>query len=334
MEEIQQAAEVQAAAEDQLIEGVAGVPNGKNKKNKGSNLRKQENLIGWIYIAPMVIGLVLFSLIPIILSIVSMFYRYDGSTQISDWVAVGGENFKKIFGGMHSKEYWDSFANTLLFAIQLPLGMIIGMFLALGMNRSMRGVQTFRIIYYIPCVMSVVAVTVVWKKLFAQNGIIDNMFHNSDAYVTNPEDQFLWLDSRVGIVITVTLLQIWKGVGYTALMFIAGLQSVSTDQLEAARIDGAGPWTILYKITLPALYPIIFYLLVTGLIGSLQMFNEVYVLTGGVGGYKTAVSFVYYCKEVVKNYGEASVAAWVLAIIIFIVTAIQMYVDKRKREAE
>lgn len=324
MEEIQQTAEVETAEDFQP--SVEVHPSGGNRK-KTSSLRKQENIIGWIYIAPMLIGLCVFSAVPIIMSIISMFYEWNGTQQLFEAKMVGFDNFARIFGGLYSKRFWDAFGNTLLFAINLPLGLIIGMFLALAMNRDMRGVQAFRIIYYIPCVMSVVAVTIVWQKLFTPNGIIDNMFGNTG------EGQFLWLNSRAGIVITVILLQIWKGVGHTALMFIAGLQSVSTDQIEAAKIDGATGWTILIKITMPALYPIIFYLFVTGLMGAMQVFNEVFILSGE-DGYQTVVGLVYYFGQTAKNYGLASVTAWLLAVIIFIITAIQMYIDKKKQEAE
>ena len=105
-------------------------------------------------------------------------------------------------------------------------------------------------------------------------------------------------------------MMVWKGVGYTSLMYIAGLQSVSTDQLEAARIDGANGWTIFRKITLPALYPITFYLLVTGLMGAVQVFNEPFILAGGYGTDNTAMTAVSF--------------------IIFVITMIQMYFDNRK----
>lgn len=303
---------------------VAVVPPKKEKPQRTGNIKRTENILGWVYISPMVIGLLLFTLVPLVMSIIGMFYEWDPKYPLFESTAVGFANFKSIFGGLNSKMFWSSFGNTLVFAVQLPVGMIVALFLALAMNRDMKGVQTFRVLYYIPCIMSVVAVSIVWQKIFDANGLIDSMFGTR------------LLNSRSGIYFVINLFLIWKGVGYTTLMFVAGLQSVSTDQLEAARIDGANSWIILIKITLPALYDTIFYLFVTGLMGALQMFNEPFLILGETGGFQqsglTVVGFVYYFKGQ-ENIGISSVAAWVLAFFIFIITAIQLYVDKKKQEA-
>ncbi|MDE7373161.1 MAG: sugar ABC transporter permease, partial [Clostridia bacterium] len=219
--------------------------------------------------------------------------------------------------------YLISLKNMLVFAIQIPVGLFLGMFLGIAMNRAMKGVQTFRILYYLPSVMSVVAITIVFQKLFANTGYINNLFG------TNVK----WLTTNAGVAFTVNFMMVWKGVGYTALMYVAGLQSVSTDQLEAARIDGANGWVIFYKITLPALYPITFYLLVTGIMGGLQVFNEPFILaqygSGTTYNAMTPVSYVNFCRQN-RNYGMAAVAAWFLAILILIITLIQMYFDNKK----
>ncbi len=324
-------AAVDAAAEVEA-ETPPAVAAGPERKRKKGGLKRGENLIGWLYISPMIVGILVFTAIPLIMSIISIFYHWTGSVGLFDpettWVGFG--NIKSIFGGLEAETYWKAVLHTFVYAIQLPVGLVIGLFLALAMNRNMKGVQTFRVLYYLPGVMSVVAVTIVWQALFKGDGYING------ALGLIGIKPFGWLTTKVGAALTVNLLLIWKGVGYTALMFVAGLQSVSTDQIEAAKIDGASSWTILLKITVPALYPILFYLFVTGLMGALQMFNEPYILLGdGYGPGKigmTAVGFVY--DQFGQNdLGLASVGAWVLAFMIFVVTAIQMYVDK-KREAD
>lgn len=315
--------EVKENAEAEAVESVP--PKKIAPPKKGINpLKKQENLVGWLFCAPIIVGMLVFTALPLILSILSMFYHWTGNTFVTDSKFAGGANFQQIFGGgFTSQLFGKSLGNTVLFMIQLPIGLILGVFMALAMNRKMLGVQTYRVLYYLPSVMSIVAVTIVFQHMFEPGGYINSLFHSNTD----------WLDSRAGLTFTVNFMMVWKGVGYTSLMYIAGLQSVSTDQLEAARIDGANAWTIFRKITLPALYPITFYLLVTGLMGAVQVFNEPYILAGETGGTgnigMTTVSFIYYQFNHNK-LGVAAVASWVLAFIIFVITMIQMYFDNKK----
>ena len=317
---------VEGVKENAATEAAASVPPQKiAPPKKGINpLKKQENIVGWLFCSPIIIGMLVFTALPLIFSIMSMFYHWTGVKFITDSRPAYWDNFKTIFGGTGEAElFWKSMLNTLLFMIQLPVGLILGIFLGLAMNRQMKGVQAFRILYYLPSVMSIVAVTIVFQHLFEPTGYINSLFHSNIG----------WLDTRPGLTFTANFMMVWKGCGYTSLMYIAGLQSVSTDQLEAARIDGANGWTIFRKITLPALYPITFYLLVTGMMGALQVFNEPYILAGGYGTdhiAMTAVGFIYYQFREGSALGVAAVASWVLAFFILVITLIQMYFDNKK----
>lgn len=317
---------IEGVNENAAAESVESVPPKKvAPPKKGINpLKKQENIVGWLFCSPIIIGILVFTALPIVLSIISMFYYWKGGTQfVTDAKWAGWNNFKTIFdGGIVSQWFGIGLGNTVLYMLQLPIGLILGVFFALAMNRKMLGVQTFRILYYLPSVMSIVAVTIVFQHMFESTGYVNSLFGTSVN----------WLDSRWGLTFTVNFMMVWKGIGYTSLMYIAGLQSVSTDQLEAARIDGANAWTIFIKITLPALYPITFYLLVTGMMGAVQVFNEPYILAGGYGTNNvamTAVSFIYY-QFGDKQLGVGAVASWILALIIFVITMIQMYFDNKK----
>lgn len=305
-------------------ETVVPVRSKERKPKKPSNpMAKRENLVGWLFCSPIIIGILVFTALPVILSLISMFYDWNGRVFVTESKMIGFKNFVDVFADPQ-KRYLISLKNMLVFAIQIPIGLFLGMFLGIAMNRSMKGVQTFRILYYLPSVMSIVAVTIVFQKLFATDGYINSLFGTKTS----------WLVTNAGIGFTVNFMMVWKGVGYTALMYVAGLQSVSTDQLEAAKIDGANSWTIFYKITLPALYPITFYLLVTGIMGGLQVFNEPFILADYGTGYNamTPVSYVYYFSDISNGakYGRSAVAAWFLALLILIVTMIQMYFDNKK----
>ena len=325
MEDIISTAEDVSMPSENAPEAVA-IPRKQPTNKRKNDLRKTENLLGWVYISPMVIGLLVFTALPLIMSIMAIFVDWTGFNSLFEAPGVGFKNLGYIFGGLYTQEYWKSFGNSIIYAIQLPIGMILGIFLALAMNRDMKGVQVFRVLYYLPGVMSVVAVSIVWNNLFKEGGFVNAIIGKEVS----------WLFEATPFAFVVNIFLIWKGVGYTTLMFVAGLQSVSTDQIEAAKIDGANSWTILIKITLPALYPTIFYLFVTGLMGALQMFNEPFLLSGSKGGElgQTAVGFVYNTYFTDHRASLASAGAWVLAIFIFIITAIQLYVDRKKQEAE
>ena len=296
-------------------------------KKRGKHLGWQENYIGWLYCLPIIIGILAFTLLPIILSIYSMFVDWTGGTSVLDAKFVGMQNFKTIFTGSYKKTFWPALGNTFFMMLNLPVSMFLGVLLALAMNRKMPGAKVFRVLYYVPCITSVVAVTLLFQKLFDINGVINTLLGKTG------DKAIQWLDDKVLIKITVNILCLWKGLGYSTLMYLAGLQSVSTDQIEAAKIDGADAKTIFLKITIPALYPITFYLLVTGIMGGLQIFNEPYILVKyGVGeNAMTSASLIYYFfgKD---RLSLAAVAAWALAILVFIVTAIQMYVDNKKEK--
>lgn len=292
-------------------------------KPKGRRLGWKENYVGWLYCAPIIIGILAFSAFPIILSIYSTVLDWSGFQTIFDASFCGAKNFKLVFTGMYSKIFWQALGNTFFMMINIPISMLLGVLLALGMNRKMPGAKVFRVLYYLPCITSIVAVTVLFNKLFSLDGAINTLFGK----------EIKWLQDDVLVKITVNILVLWKGLGYSALMYLAGLQSVSTDQIEAAKIDGATGAEIFVKITLPALYPITFYLLVTGIMGGLQIFNEPFILVKyGLGNNAmTSASFIYYYYQQ-HRMGVAAVGAWALAILVFIVTFIQMAIDNKKEK--
>ena len=300
-------------------------------KKRGRHLGWQENYIGWLYCLPIIIGILAFTLLPILLSIYSMFVDWSGGTSVLDAKFVGMQNFKTIFSGSYKKTFWPALGNTFFMMLNLPVSMFLGVLLALAMNRKMPGAKVFRVLYYVPCITSVVAVTILFQKMFSTTGVINTLFGRLD----NP---IQWLTDDVLVKVTVIIFCVWKGVGYSTLMYLAGLQSVSTDQIEAAKMDGADSKKIFFKITIPALYPITFYLLVTGVMGGLQIFNEPYILAGYGRGDNamTNASLIYRFFKPERggtpHAGLAAVAAWALALLVFIVTAIQMVVDNKKEK--
>lgn len=297
-------------------------------KPKGRRLGWKENYVGWLYCLPIIIGILTFTLFPIILSISSMFLRWESPQKIWDAEFIGMANIKQLFVGIDKDRFWKALGNTFFMMLNLPVSMLLGVLLALAMNRKMPGAKVFRVLYYVPCITSVVAVTILFTKLFDDNGVINGILET-----LGKKTPARWLTDDVLVKVTVNILIIWKGLGYSVLMYLAGLQSVSTDQIEAAKIDGATGAKIFTKITLPALYPITFYLLVTGVMGGLQIFSEPFILVqyGAHDNAMTCASLIYYYYKQGER-GLAAVGAWALALLVFIVTFIQMAVDSKKEK--
>lgn len=300
------------------------------EKTKGSKRRLgwKENYVGWAYCSPIIIGILVFSMFPIILSIYSMFLEWNSYQTIWEAEWVGMENFKRLFTiKLERDRLFKSMGNTFTMMVQLPISLLLGVLLALAMNRKMPGAKVFRVLYYLPCITSVVAITILFQKLFETDGTINLLLEKFGK-----KTHYKWLTDDVGVKLVVNILLIWKGLGYSTLMYLAGLQSVSTDQIEAAKIDGATGAQIFLKITLPALYPITFYLLVTGVMGGLQIFNEPYILAEYGSNYNamTSASLIYFYYQ--GTPGLAAIAAWALALLVFIVTFIQVFVDNKKEK--
>lgn len=297
------------------------------KAGKSGRFGRKENIVGWLYCSPIIIGVLLFTLVPIIVSVYTMFIEWSGYNSIMDAQFVAWQNFKDVFTGYYSKNFFTAILNTFWLLISVPITMILGILFAMGMNRKMAGAKVFRVLYYLPSITSVVAVTVLFQKLFTYDGTVNGLMSSIGI------PKVKWLTDDTMVKVTINILLVWKGVGYSSLMYLAGLQSVSKDQIEASQIDGANTINRFFKIVLPALYPITFYLLVTGVMNGLQVFNEPFILVkyGTANNAMTGASFVYYYyKE--SALGVAAVGAWALAILVFIVTAVQVAVDNKKEK--
>jgi multiple sugar transport system permease protein len=244
----------------------------------------------------------------------------------TDWNSMGDRNFiglDNYFELFADERFWKALANTFWYMIGIPIGMIWALGLALAFNRTMAGVKVFRVIYYIPVVSSIVAVSILWRWLYNGDYGLINQFLMWGFNIKGPN----WMYNAITVKPGITAMMVWKGVGYTALLYLAGLQTLPKSYYEAAVVDGASSWTIFRKITLPLLTPISFFIVITGVIGGAQLFVEPQIMTDFGGPGYSAATIVFYIWEKAFSSadakGYACAAAWVLAIIIFAVTAIQ-----------
>jgi multiple sugar transport system permease protein len=282
------------------------------------SLRRREEIWGYIFISPWIIGFILFTLGPMIASLVFSVSDYK---VITPPVFLGLDNYIKIF--TRDPDFWHSLGITATYAvIAIPLNLVFGFALAYLLNQKVPGMSVWRTIFYIPSVLAGVAVAILWGLIFNPKFGILNWFLGLFG-INGPG----WLSSPDWALAALILMSLW-GVGGGMIIYLSGLQSIPTTLYEAAQLDGANGGQQFFHITVPLMSPVILYNLVIGIIGTFQYFTEVYVLTsgltGGPGG--PAKSTLFYNVYLYSNafrymdMGYASALAWILFVIVLLLT--------------
>ncbi len=274
-----------------------------------------------LFVGPSLLGLVLFTLGPLLASLGISLTSWDLLTPPQ---YVGLANFTEL---IRSTEIRDALLHTLLFiVIYLPAVLVLGLLLAVLLNRPLHGLQFYRTAFFMPVVSSWVAVSLMWKWLLNPAfGLVNYIL--SLAHLPQPG---WWADPHWALP-AVIIASIWKDIGFVMVLLLAGLQGIGRQYYEAARIDGAGAWRCFLNITIPLLSPTIFFVVVISLINSFQVFDQVWVMTGGGPGGASSV----LVEQIVQNaftfsrMGYASALSWLLFAIIFVITAIQFAIQKR-----
>ena len=286
--------------------------------SKPMSMSRRETLWGYVFISPWLLGFIVFTVGPMIASLVLSLTRYNIT---SPPVFIGLENYIKLFTG--DPRFWHSLGITVKFAlIAIPLNLTFGFVLALLLNQNVPGVAFWRTVYYLPSVIAGVAVAILWSLIFNPRfGILNWLL--SLVGIDGPG----WLASPDWAIPALIIMSLWS-VGGGMIIYLSGLQSIPTALYEAAQIDGANAWQRLFYITIPLMSPVIFYNLVIGIIGTFQYFTEVYVITAtadtGLGGPLESTLFynVYLYSNAFRylNMGYASALAWVLFLIVLVLT--------------
>ncbi len=223
-----------------------------------SRLARQEARTGYVYIAPWLVGFLLFTAIPILASIYLAFTNYRGYGSV-EWI--GFANFIQMF--TRDDVFWQSARVTMLYVIGfLPLGLVLGFSIALLMNQNVSGITLFRTIYYLPAILTGVAVAIMWQFVFHKEfGVLNSIL---GWFSISP---IAWLNDTRWVMVAFIIMGLW-GVGGGMIIYLSGLQSIPSDLYEAATIDGASALKKLWKITIPLMTPVIFLNLVTGMIAT------------------------------------------------------------------
>ncbi len=292
----------------------------KSGKPARTSREKSEFMWGWLFILPTVIGLIVLNIIPIFQTIYQSFFKTGDFGRGN--IFVGVENYVKVFG---DSEVWQSLINTFKYAIvEVPFSIAIALVLAVLLNRKMKGRSAYRTIIFLPMVAAPAAVAMVWRWLFNSDfGLLNNVFNLNVKWVSDPKIA----------VYSIAVIGVWSILGYNMVLFLSGLQEIPHDYYEAAQIDGATGVKSFFHITIPLLSPTIFFVLVTRVIGSLQVFDLMYMVMDksnpALEKTQSLVYLFYKYAFINKNMGYGSAIVVLLLVITMIITVFQMIGQKK-----
>lgn len=275
----------------------------------------------WILILPTLIGLVVFRLVPIVSSLILSFTQWN---LIKNPVFIGLENYKEL---LRDEEFLLILGNTLKLTVSYVIGsMVCGLLLALLVNNKLKGMNFFRACIYLPVITSSVAVGVVWLRILGpQYGILEFLLKKL-GFMNIP----YWLQDSKYALGTLTFVQVWKMAGYYMILFLAGLQSISKDVIEASVVDGATPTQRLFRITIPMLAPTSFFVLTVAIMDAFKNFELIYAMTKGgpQNATNTLVYSVYLNAFSYFRVGYSEAIAWVLMLVVGVLTIMNFYIKK------
>lgn len=290
------------------------------KRRAGIEARKAR--MGVLFTMPWILGMLIFYAYPLLASI---YYSFTSYSILSPGHFVGLENYKTLF---NDDLFWKSIYNTLIYTVlSVPINIILGIAVALLLNTKIRGVGIYRTIFFIPTLVPVVATATVWRWLFSMNNGLFNSILAKFGLGPVP-----WLASADWSKISLVMIAAW-GIGQAIVINLGGLQDISPEYYEAASVDGANVWQKTRHITLPLLTPVIFYNVVMGTINALQVFTLPYSLTNGEGS--PTHSLTFYVMHLYNNafgymkMGYASAMAWILFVIILVLTLVIFGTSKK-----
>lgn len=295
------------------------------------NLAAKESLAAYLFLLPNIIGFAIFTLIALIWSLALAFTNWDILTPLNSFEAyqkifVGFDNFTRLLTS--DSAFLGALWNTFVYTVTtVPITMLLALVLAIVLNQPLRGRLFFRAAYFMPTIVSTVVIALIWGWLYNPDfGPINYILIQFG--IQNPPT---WTSSITWSMPSMVIMSIWKSTGYLVVLYLAGLQAVPQHLYEAASIDGAGAWNRFRHITLPLLTPTTFFVLITSLIGSFQAFEQALILTDGgpANSTRTIVLYIYQRAFSFLQMGYGAAMAWILCVIILIITLIQWRLQQR-----
>ena len=285
-------------------------------------MRRREESTAWLFITPIVLGILIFQLYPTLFSFYISFTRWNLLSP-PKWIGVA--NYVELF--TTDRFFFHTMSNTATYAVFTVLaGLVLGLIFAAVLNQDIRGKYVYRAIYFVPVVAPTVAVALLWQLLYEPNfGVLNGMLRLIGIHGPN------WLGNTHWAMPSLIFEAIWGGLGFSILIFLAGLQGISQEYYEAAEIDGANGLQKFFNITMPLLSPTTFFLLVTGVIGGFQVFDIPFVMTGGgpANATQMVVMYLYNNAFVIQKMGLAGAVAVIVFVVIILLTILNFLLSKR-----
>jgi sn-glycerol 3-phosphate transport system permease protein len=287
------------------------------------SVRWRENVLGYMFLAPSLVLFTLFLFYPLLKSVYLSFQLTDPRGRVAAYV--GLDNYKQLFS---SEVFWNSLTVTGLFTLYtVPVGILLGIVTAALTHIKLPGMRIFQFMFAMPLALSVSTAAVIWMILFHPSlGMLNYIL----SQLGIPPIQ--WLTNPSSALLSISLMTIWMQSGFNYIIVLSGLQSISDDMIESAKIDGAGPFRAFIQIVIPLLSPTLFFLAVISIISSFQSFGQIHLLTKGGPAGSTEVFVYSIYKEAFINFqfGTGSAMSLVLFVIIFVLTIIQFaFVEKK-----
>lgn len=285
-----------------------------------SRARKEE-LHGYAFVSPWIFGFAAFLIYPLV---ASLYFSFCDYSVLRPPIWTGLDNFTTL---LHDDVFWIALRNTVYFtALYLPLSMVVALGLAMLLNTKVRGMAIYRTIFYLPSLVPMVATAVLFLWVFdSDHGIVNQILASID--IKGPG----WITDSAWSKITIILLSLW-GMGNTMIIYLAGLQEVPQSLYEAAEVDGARAWTKTWAVTLPMISPVIFFNLIMGIVGSIQIFTVPYIMfPGGAPARSTYFYTAYLFDNAFRfhNMGYACAMGWIMFLIILALTLIARQFTER-----
>lgn len=284
---------------------------------------KEQVFWGLILIAPTLIGLIVLNIKPAVDTLILSFQKSGGFGK-TEWAGLA--NYQRLFA---DKEVLQAIWNTLLYTlVVVPFIVILSMLAAVLMNQKIKGISVYRTLYFLPVVATPAAVAMIWRWLFnGDYGIINYLL--SKVGIAGPN----WLTNPNTAILAIAIVGIWSTVGYNMILLLSGLQEIPRDYYESAEIDGAGPIRQFFTITLPLVTPTLFFVMVTTIINSLQVFDLIFMMidkTNAALPKTQSLVYLFYKQSFIMNdKGYGSAIVMVLLMIIMVITVIQVKAQKK-----